>query len=76
MFRKCRGDALLILPDDLDSIGSSQKAACLQLISTNKSIFSNREKLDLKIHQLKQTEALSMGEMLDFFEGREKGNSK
>lgn len=45
-------------------------------MSTNKSIFSNREKLDLKIHQLKQTEALSMGEMLDFFEGREKGNSK
>lgn len=45
-----QGYALLVFPDDLSVLTNAQKKGCLALFASNKSIFGNRKKVELQIH--------------------------
>lgn len=48
-----QGYALLVFPDDLSVLTDEQKESCLEFFGTNKSLFGNRKKVELQIHNFK-----------------------
>lgn len=51
-----QGYALLLFPDNLSILTDEQKKSCLDFFSTNKSIFSDRKKVELQIHNFRGDE--------------------
>lgn len=59
------GYAYMFLPDSLDDLENDQKECCTKLLSTNRSLFGNYDKINLKIEQFNKEKNLTAEEFID-----------
>lgn len=63
------GFAIFILPNAYEStITSEQKESCLQLISTNKSLFGNYNKIEFQVYKIDEEDEIDLNNFMTILE--------